>query len=405
MAGETSVGGVQKAGPPLAGPAAAPPTAADLTAAFRSYWKDFEAAGDQAEQARTLPSNAVTILRGLGAFWLKTPAELGGNPLDPLSFCDVIEELAYIDVSVAWAAMIGAGCTGVAAGWLPDACVRVMFAPGRPLPVVAGQLSPRGTGTPVDGGYLVSGRWGFSSGIAHADWLLGMFAVTGASSGQQRRMIFAIPKGQAQVLDDWHVAGLRGTGSLGWEVASLFVPAGHTYEVGAAAVRGGSLFRLGMPAFTSNEVPPVCIGLARRVLDDMTALATCTARIPGGPAVSGRAVFQKELGRGEVRVRAARLVHREAMAAMWDTAKSGAMPSTDQHIAGTVASVFVAETCADVVTDLFRFGGGRVLALSSPMQRRLRDVLAARQHVGLSEETYEAAGLRRIQSATTREPQ
>ena len=88
---------------------------------------------------------------------------------------------------------------------------------------------------------------------------------------------------------------------------------------------------------------------------------------------------------------------------MWETAKCGTAPSTDQHIAGTVASVFVAETCVEVVTDLFRYGGGRVLALSSPVQRRLRDVLAARQHVGLSEETYEAAGLRRIQAAAGRD--
>ena len=228
----------------------------------------------------------------LGVFWLKTPSELGGNPLDPVSFCDVIEELAYIDVSVAWAAMIGAGCTGVAAGWFPDDCVRVMFAAGRSLswrdscrraaPVprwTAGTWSP--------------GRWGFSSGIAHADWLLGMVAVKGPGPGQPRMIVFAIPKGQAEVIDDWHVAGLRGTGSLGWKVASLFVPASHTYEVGAPAVRGGSLFRLGMPAFTSNEVPPACIGLARRVLDDMTGLAPRTARVPGRPTVSERAVFHK----------------------------------------------------------------------------------------------------------------
>ena len=62
------------------------------------------------------------------------------------------------------------------------------------------------------------------------------------------------------------------------------------------------------------------------------------------------------------------------------------------QLAVTTASVYAVETCADVVSDLFRYGGGRVLALANPMQRHLRNVLAARQHLALSEENYEAAG-------------
>jgi alkylation response protein AidB-like acyl-CoA dehydrogenase len=385
-------------------------TAADLIAAFQRHREEFEAAGDQAEELRTLPRDTVETLRGLGVFLLKSPAELGGNPLDPLSFCDVIEELAYIDVSVAWAAMIGASCNGLAGGWLPKEGARTVFATGRSLPVLAGQLSPRGTGIAVDGGYLVTGHWGFSSGILHADWLMGMFAADASSSapGQEtspkRMVVFAIPKEQAEVIDNWHVAGLQGTGSLDWKVSDLFVPAELAYDFGAPAVSGDDLFRLGMPAFASNEVPPLCIGLARRALDEMTELGTYTARFPGGPTVSERAVFRKELGRAEAKLKAARLLHRDAMATVWETARSGATPPKDESIAATVASIFAVETCTEVVTDLFRYGGGRVLALSNPMQRHLRNVLAARQHIGISDETYEAAGLLRIQSVTTQKP-
>jgi indole-3-acetate monooxygenase len=378
-------------------------TAADLIAAFQRYRMEFETAGDRAEELRTLPGDTVEILKRLGVFWLKSPAEVGGTPLDPVSFCDVIEELAYIDVSVAWTAMIGASATGVAGGWLPEEGARQMFAAGNPLPVVAGQLSPRGVGTPVDGGYLVTGHWGFSSGILHANWLIGMFADASSRTpvrhtGPQRMVVFVTPKEQAEVIDNWHAVGLQGSGSLDWEVSNLFVPGELTYEVGTPAARGSALFRLGLPAFTSNEVPPLAIGLARRALDDMTELSTRTSRLPGGATVSDRAVFQKELGRAEAKVKAARLLHRDAMAAMWETAQAGAAPPKEQHIAGTVASIFAVETCAEVVSDLFRYGGGRVLLLSNPMQRHLRNVLAARQHVGLSEETYEAAGQLRIQS-------
>ena len=394
---------------------------ADLLAGIQRHRASFEAAGDEAEALRTLPPSAVAALRSLGLFWLKTPAELGGTPLPPVEFCDVIEELAYTDVSTAWAAMIGAGCCGLVGGWLPEAGARRVFTPApgggaggadAGLPVVAGQLAPRGTGKPVSGGYVVTGRWGFSSGILHADWLLGAFKTESAAgdgaaaadggTGFGRMVVFAVPKSDAEVIDSWYVAGLQGTGSLDFRVDELFVPEEMTYDLGISAVRGGDLFRLGMPAFVSNEVPPLCVGLARRALDDMTELALHTARFPGGPTVSDRAVFHKELGRAETKLRAARLVHREAMADCWETARSGETPPEEQQLAVTAASVFAVETAAEVVSDLFRYGGGRVLALSNPMQRHLRNALAARQHLALSEEGYEAAGRYRLKSAQAR---
>ena len=397
----------------------------ELLAGIQSHREHFESAGDRAEELRTLPYDAVATLRELGLFWLKTPAELGGTPLAPVEFSEVIEELAYIDTSTAWAAMIGAGCNGLAGGWLPEAGARRIFgasaevaaagARGSRLPVVAGQLAPRGTGTPVAGGYLVHGRWGFSSGIVHADWLIGAFksghaATAGARGGDDeaaatgfgRMIVFTIPKADAEVIDNWHVAGLQGTGSLDFSVDGIFVPAELTYELGSPAVRGGDLFRLGMPAFVSNEVPPLAIGLARRAIDDIAELAAHTARFPGGPTVSERAVFHHELGRAEVRIRAARAVHREAMADAFASAVADGAPTDEQQLAVTTASVYAVETCADVVSDLFKFGGGRALVLSSPLQRHLRNVLAARQHVALSEENYEAAGRYLLESAKAR---
>jgi alkylation response protein AidB-like acyl-CoA dehydrogenase len=387
----------------------------ELVAGIRANREKLESAGDRAEELRTLPHDAVAILRSLGLFWLKTPAELGGTPLTPVEFSDVIEELAYVDTSTAWAAMIGNGCNGLAGGWLPADGAHRVFGDGtdRVSTVVAGQLVPRGTGHPVKGGYLVSGRWSFSSGIVHADWVIGAFKPSGgdpgaaegagaAEGGFGRMVVYLVPKAQVEVIDNWHVAGLQGTGSLDFSLDGTFVPEELTYDLGSAAVRGGDLFRLGMPAFVSNEVPPLAIGLARRALDDMTELATHTARFPGGPTVSERAVFHKELGRADTRIRAARAIHREAMAAAWDSAVAGTVPGEEIQLAVTTASVYAVETCADVVSDLFRYGGGRVLALSNPMQRHLRNVLAARQHLALSEENYEAAGRYLLQSAKAR---
>ena len=365
---------------------------ADLLAAIRARRAGFTAAGDRAEAERNLPADTMATLRDLGAFWLKTPAELGGTPLDPLDFCDVLEEFAATDTATAWAVMVGNGGTGTAAGWLPDAGVRRVFAPGRPRPLIVGTPGPRGTGRPAAGGYLVSGQWSFASGCDHADWLIGGFREAGAGG---RLMVAIVPRELATVIDNWRVAGLRGSGSFDFRLDEVFVPAELTFERAASACRGGALFNVEAHVFLSNELPPLMTGMARCALDEMAVLAGQTARFPGGPAVADRAVFCRELGQAETRLRAARAAHREAVAATWAAARAGTVPP-HLHTNLTVASVFAAETCTDVVMALFRYGGGRLLALSESMQRLLRDMLAARQHIGLSEEAYERAGRERI---------
>ena len=365
---------------------------AELLAAIGERRAEFEAAGDRAETERNLPSDTMATLRELGAFWLKTPAELGGTPLDPLDFCDVLEEFAFVDSATAWAVMVGNGGTGTAGGWLPGAGARAVFAPGRPRPLVMGTPGPRGTGRPVAGGYLVSGQWAFASGCGHADWLIGGFRSAGADG---RFMVAIVPRDRATVIDNWRVAGLRGSGSFDFRLDEVFVPAGLTFERAASACRGGALFNVEAHVFLSNELPPLMIGMARRSLDEMSCLAGQTARIPGGSSLANRPVFQAELGRAQTRLRAARAAHRDAVLATWAAARAGAVPPR-MHTDLTVASVFAAETCADLTSTLFRYGGGRLLALSQRMQRLLRDLLAARQHIGLSEEAYERAGRDRL---------
>jgi len=364
---------------------------ARLLAAIGTRRQEFEAAGERAEAERNLPSGTMTALRELGAFWLKTPAELGGTPLDPLDFCAVLEEFAYTDGATAWAVMVGNGGTGTAGGWLPDAGARRVFVPGRPLPLVMGTPGPRGTGRPAAGGYLVTGQWSFASGCGHADWLIGGFRSAGPDG---RLMVAIVPVEQATVIDNWQVAGLRGSGSFDFLLEEVFVPAELTFERAASACRGGALFNVEAHVFLSNELPPLMIGMARRALDEMAGLAG-QARVPGGPSLAERPVFHEELGRARTMLRAARAAHLDAVRATWAAALAGAVPPR-MHTDLTVASVFAAETCTELTAALFRYGGGRLLASSQLMQRLLRDLLAARQHIGLSEEAYERAGRERL---------
>jgi indole-3-acetate monooxygenase len=370
--------------------AATTPAQAILNA-LRERRADFEAAARRAEDERTLPTDVVELMRDLRLFWLKTPRELGGSELDPLEFCDVIEELAYYDASAAWTAMVGNGTTGTVAGWLPEEGLREVFA-GSNLPICAGQFVARGTAVPVDGGYTVTGRWGFSSGINHSGWLVGCCKVAG---GEEQIMV-VVPKSEAMCHDTWYVAGLQGTGSGDYSLDEVFVPATRTFPWPGPAVRGGDLFAQAPVLFVSNELGPVVAGITRRAIDDMYALAGATDRRLNRVHVGERAAFHKDIARAEARVRAASLLYRDSVAETWAVAQAGEEPGPSFVPRMLAQHTLVVEECADVVAAIIRYGGGRVLALSHPMQRHLRNLLAARQHVYVSEENYELAGRTRF---------
>jgi alkylation response protein AidB-like acyl-CoA dehydrogenase len=203
-----------------------------------------------------------------------------------------------------------------------------------------------------------------------------------------------VPKSEATVHDTWYAAGLQGTGSGDFSLTDVFVPAARTLDLlQPSALRGGDLFRLDPLLFVSNELGPVVVGIARRAVDDMVALAAGTAR-GGGAALSERAAFLNCLGRAECRLRAVQLLYRTAVAETWAAARTGMNAA---FVAGVRAQhTFVVQECADLVGDIFRYGGGRVLALSHPMQRHLRNLTAAAQHVYVTDETYELAGRARL---------
>jgi alkylation response protein AidB-like acyl-CoA dehydrogenase len=129
--------------------------------------------------------------------------------------------------------------------------------------------------------------------------------------------------------------------------------------------------------------------------------------------LSERAAFRSDLGRAEARIAAARLAHRDAVARAYAVAaRSGGdalqagleaadLETQGAHIGIATASVYAVDACAAAVADLFRYAGDRALSLTSPVQRHLRDLLATRQHIGLSEENYERAGRFRVQMAHT----
>jgi alkylation response protein AidB-like acyl-CoA dehydrogenase len=187
------------------------------------------------DRERRLPDELVQTIGDAGLFGMWLPRALGGPERPPLVFMESIEELSRQDGSVGWCTTIAAG-HGRFAGALPSHAASDIFCCGRT--VLAGTLNPAGEATAVRGGYRVTGRWGYGSVIDHAQWVYGN-CVTHDEHGCCRShgdapalRLCLFPRAAADVIDTWHVSGLRGTGSHDFAVTDLFVPEDNTVPPG-----------------------------------------------------------------------------------------------------------------------------------------------------------------------------
>jgi indole-3-acetate monooxygenase len=349
-------------------------------------------AADEAEAMATLPKATVNALYKAGLFALKLPAVLGGAEADPATQMDVIEAIARLDASVAWCVMIGATTIAMPAVFLPDATVAQMFAEGH-VPMAAGVLMPTGRAVPADGGYVVSGRWAFASGIRHAEWVSAAARVLRKGGEPSEVRWVVLPVSEAQIHDNWQVVGLKGTGSCDFSVSDHFVPEEFTFDIQQQPRRGGPLYRLGIPGFVANEHAAFALGVGRRALDAIAALAQSKRRGFGQPsALASRAAFQHDLGKCDLRLRAARALAMEIFEQAWKTVCVGEMPSVRLQAEMRGVAAFATEAALDVVTRSFRYAGGTAVYLTHILQRSLRDLNTAAQHLMVSNSAYENYG-------------
>jgi len=350
------------------------------------------ASAAESERGRTLAAAAVRALEDAGLLALKLPAALGGAEADPVTQIDVIEAVSAIDASAGWCLMVGATTLALPGVFLDDGAVATMFAGGR-IPRAAGCYMPTGHAVETRDGYRISGRWAFASGIHHAAWVSGTARVMRDGRPSAERRVFVVPTSEVEIHDTWQVAGLRGTGSCDFSLREHPVDAAFTWDMERAVPRrGGALYRLGMPGFVANEHAAFALGVARRALDAVIALAGGKARGMTPTLLGDRPTFQRFVGAAEARLRAARALAVEANAAAWQTVSEGGRLTPRRHAELRAVAVHATEAALDVVTSAFRYAGGGALHESSPLQACLRDLNAAAQHFMVSDSAYEALG-------------
>ena len=329
-----------------------------------------------------------------GILQMKAPAVLGGGEADLVTQYEVIEEISRINPAAGWCTMVGATSLAIPGAFLPDEGIARMFADDH-MPRGAILIMPSGTAVPVAGGYRLSGRWSFASGVQHAEWIAVNALVSADGSAAPALHMFCFPAYEARLHDNWQVIGLRGTGSCDISVADLFVPEYSTWNVETQAPRrGGALYRLGIPAFVANEHAAFASGVARRALDLLTHTAVAKKRGygPGAASLADRAAVQRLIGRGELSLRAARglalAINEQAM----DVVNRGDSPDTRLALETRAVACYCTEVAEDIISQAFRYSGAAAIFEKSAMQRCLRDINVAAQHLAVSEISYELLG-------------
>ncbi len=345
----------------------------------------------QVEAARRLPHDLLADLTAAGCFRMLLPPSHGGVGADLSTAMQVVEELASADGSVGWTVMIGAAAWIDLAG-LPAPSLEALFADG-PDVMIAGAFSPSGVAVPVEGGYRVSGRWGFASGSPHAEWLYGNCVEETGAAGPPRLRIALFTLGDAEVEDTWNVIGLRGTGSHHFRVDNVFVPAGRTWALmeDESSV-DAPIVRIPPPAMFALNISAAAIGIAKGALADIRALATGKVPLLAGGPLAASPTFHRELATADAQLRAGRALVHECAKGAWATASARSEFTLEQRARIRAAAAWAVDTAAAVVTSAYRAGGGTSLFVDSPLQRRLRYIHALTQHFLVRPDVLTMAG-------------
>jgi alkylation response protein AidB-like acyl-CoA dehydrogenase len=348
----------------------------------------------EAESQATLPAALVDAISSSGLWTMKLPAVLGGAEADPVTQIEVIEAASAIEPSVGWCLMVGADSIALPGAFLPDTGVGRMFADGH-IPRAALVAMPAGSAVPAGDGYRLSGRWPFASGVHHARWITLGARVRRSADGASEMRMMVLPIEAVQIHDNWEVAGLQGTGSCDVSVADCFVPEELTWDgVRAEPLRGGPLYRLRRPGFFTNVHAAFALGVAKAALAEVVNLAQSKRRgfKSSASSLEARPTFQRAVGLSELRLRSARALVMEVNAQAWSILAGGQTPPPRLHAEMRAAAALATEVAADIVTQAFRFAGGGAVYRTHRLQRLLRDINVAAQHLMVSETAYEACG-------------
>lgn len=344
---------------------------------------------EEFSRLRYVPKEFMSRLKKLGVFRAATPTCFGGSGLAPSAFLQLIEKISEADGSVGWVASFGSASVYLAA--LPKASQAKMYADSPDL-VFAGGLFPIQPATQVAGGWTVNGTWKFASGCKGADMLgVGIgAAVPGQAGSKPRTAVF--PASEVEIIDNWDVMGLCGTGSHDLRVTQQFVADEWTFIRGGEPTIDEPLYRYPTIAYAAQVLGVVNLGIARAAIDEIIEMAGGRVAITGAPKLADRSYVRIEVAKAEAMLRSVRGFLYDTTDDVWQSILAGNPVTPEQVAMLRLTAVEVARVGNQVVQNMFGLAGTTAIYDNHPLQRYLRDAAVVKQHAFLGEGIYDGAG-------------
>lgn len=345
----------------------------DLVERARGLRSLIDEHADAGDARGELAPEVVDALHENRIFGMWVPQSLGGSELNPIASLELIEELTAADASTGWVTMAASLAIGTGGAYLGDKAVEQLFS-GERFPVIAGQGTRPGKATTTDGGFLLSGSWSFASGIKHSGYIHTLAIIE--ETGEPR--IFVLPVGEATLIDDWDVMGLRATGSIDYTIDNVFVPEAYTHFAVSESTDRGALYALGIIHIAAICHTGWALGVARRMLEELRAAAQAKTGRPGQMVDSDS--FHGDYARAESSYRAARAFAFETWRDVEASLDRGEPLSVRQKTIVRLVINQVTSAAHDVCMFVYAAGGTTALRAGT-IQRYFRDMHAGTQHV------------------------
>ncbi|HTM23334.1 MAG TPA: flavin-dependent monooxygenase [Kofleriaceae bacterium] len=365
----------------------AAPTPQELLARATALQPVLAERAAEADDLRRIPDTTIAAFREAGFFRILQPRRWGGYELDPQVFFDVQATIAAACPSSAWVL----GVLGVHAWQLalfPLATQEEVWGADTGV-LISSSYAPTGKVTRVDGGFRFSGRWSFSSGCDHCRWVfLGGLVPPEAADKPPEMRTFLLPRADYRIEDNWHVMGLKGTGSKDIVVDEVFVPEHRTHKMidgfkrnsPGNAVNTAPLYRLPFGQVFVRSVSTSAIGIAQGALNAYRKVSATRTGASDGAKVAIDPSAQVVCARASAAIEEVQgTLHRnfdEMMAAV----RAGDDIALERRLKFRLDSSLAVERCVGIVDLLFTESGGRAIFLGSPILRYFLDVHAARAH-------------------------
>ncbi|MGW0499404.1 acyl-CoA dehydrogenase family protein [Streptomyces sp. NPDC003007] len=349
----------------------------------RAHLPEIAARSAEAEAARSVPSEIITALRHAGVFRMSLPTAWGGSQLDLVESARVIREISRADGSTGWTVQ-AASMAWFFVRSLPGGTLeKEVFGDGADL-MLRGAIAPKGTATPVAGGYRISGRWPLASGSFTPDWMLAGFVVEGAPTlpdGRPDMRVALIRPEHVTFLDTWDAVGLRATQSTDFTMDDVFVPEHFTGPLSGGNNIPAPFYNLPYTA-TGASHDAVIVGCLEGALGDLAELAA-TKRPAFNPRVviGEDPVFQERFAELHLRTTALNALLERTGRTVMDRALAGDEPTPAEWFGYTGSHQHIHHEGSRILNEIMTLSGSSGLYSSSPLQRRWRDVRCVSQHV------------------------